>query len=199
MSLIAPPFFKGNEYFIDEKVGLFKITNAYKIYNTTAEHIGTIRQVIPGGQKILHFILSKAALPFKMEIIDTNDQLVGTIYRGWTFWMSKITLTGPGGQHMGTIKQKFKLFRSKFEVLDATGQKLAEVNGDWKAWNFTITGSQGNVLGQITKKWAGMAKELFTTADKYIVTIDPTIKNDLEKLRVLGIAISMDMILKEKK
>ena len=198
MSLINPGFFKTNEYFIDEKVGLFKFTNSYKIYNATAEHIGTIRQVMSGGQKFLRLILNKAMLPFKLEIVDVNQQVIGGIYRGWTFWMSKIALTGSNGENIGNIKQKFRLFKSKFEVTDAEGKIIAVVNGDWKAWNFSITSDQDLELGQITKKWAGMAKEFFTTADKYVVTVSSANKTDQEKLRVLCIAITMDMLLKEK-
>lgn len=198
MSVIAPAFFKGNEYFVDEKIGLFKFTNQYKIYNPAAEHIGTMRQVMSGGQKVLRLVLNKAIMPFKLEIVDTNGHVLGTIHRGWTFWMSKITLTGPNGQNIGNIKQKFRLFKSKFEIMDEAGQKMAEVNGDWKAWTFTITDAQGNELGKITKKWAGIGKEVFTSADKYVVSTDPLVQSELQKLRVLCIAITMDMLLKEK-
>jgi uncharacterized protein YxjI len=42
-------------------------------------------------------------------------------------------------------------------------------------------------------------KEIFTTADKYKVSIDADIINDILKKIVLSIAITIDMVLKERK
>jgi uncharacterized protein YxjI len=197
MLLDSPDFYRDNEYFIDERVGFFKFTNQYKIYNNMGVNIGIIKQVMPAGQKILRLFLNKSMLPFRLEICDADNHLLGTIYRGWTFWMSKIILKDGNGQSLGLIKQKFKLFKSKFDILDESGNKMIEVNGDWKAWNFSITDAQGREVGSITKKWAGVAKEFFTTADKYIVTVNSP-ADQQQKTRVLAIAITMDMLLKEK-
>lgn len=197
MLLDSPDFYRDNEFFIDERVGLFKFANQYKIYNALGAQVGVIRQVMPAGQKILRLFLNKAMLPFRLEIRDTDNHLLGTIYRGWTFWMSRIVLADGEGRSLGMIKQKFRLFRSKFEIMNESGQKLAEVNGDWKAWNFSIADAHGLEIGRITKKWAGVAKEFFTTADKYVVTVNSPADQE-QKTRVLAIAITMDMLLKEK-
>jgi hypothetical protein len=51
-------------------------------------------------------------------------------------------------------------------------------------------------IGTINKKWAGVAKELFTTADKYKVNIDPAYKEDYRKVAIIVAAITVDMVLK---
>ena len=57
-----------------------------------------------------------------------------------------------------------------------------------------------NQIGTITKKWAGAVKELFTTADKYNVAIDPNFSTDINnKIAILASAITIDMVLKESK
>jgi uncharacterized protein YxjI len=199
MSLLQNNFFATTEYFIDEKVGAFKMANQYKIYNGSGEQIGVIKERLSGGATLLRFFLNRSMLPFTVEIFDMHDNPVATISRGWTFWMSKIKLTDVNGTTLGNIKQKFKLFSSKFDLIDDAGHVMAEINGDWKAWNFSILDTQGMELGRVTKKWAGMAKELFTTADKYIVHIDKPNANNNEKLTVLTVAITIDMVLKESK
>jgi hypothetical protein len=46
-------------------------------------------------------------LPFLLELKDTNDNLLVSVERGWTFWMSKITIINSNQEIVGYIKQKF--------------------------------------------------------------------------------------------
>lgn len=200
MSKQIPTFFLSDEYFIDEKVNFLKFANEYKVYNDQGAQIGIIKQRISGWHKALTFLINKAMMPFKLEITDVNDQLQATISRGWTFWMSKITVTDPFGVEVGTIKQKFKFFKPTFTITDpASGAQIAQISGDWKAWNFTITNNNGVEMGKISKKWAGALKEVFTTADKYNVSIDPNYAENNQKVAIVATAITIDMVLKEGK
>jgi uncharacterized protein YxjI len=198
-SLFFPEFFESNEYFIDEKVGYFKFSNEYKVYDGTATPVGRIVQRVSGWHKVLRLFLNKAMFPFTLEIVDNNDAVLVTIKRGWTFWMSKITILDAEGNVSGLIKQKFKLLKPRFQILNAEGEQIAEINGDWKAWNFGITDNNGRAIGFINKKWAGVAKELFTSADKYQVTIIPEYAEDQNKVNIVATAITIDMVLKENK
>ena len=44
-----------------------------------------------------------------------------------------------------------------------------------------------------------MAKEFFTTADKYNVSINPSYAEDTNKINIVATAIIIDMVLKESK
>lgn len=190
---------QNNDFLIDEKVGMFKFENQYKIFNDEGHQLGRVQQRMTLGQKFLRMIISPAALPFKIEIYDEKDAMILKVSRGWTFWMSKITIEDAQGMVLGYVKQKFKLFTPKFEVLDSQNMLLAELKGDWKAWDFQLKNSQGQTLATINKKWNGAMKEIFTTADKYKVSIDGTLVNDTLKKIVLSSAITIDMVLKERK
>jgi uncharacterized protein YxjI len=54
-------------------------------------------------------------------------------------------------------------------------------------------------VGTINKKWGGLTKELFTTADKYIVSIDrkENLTNDFVRALIVATATTIDMVLKE--
>jgi uncharacterized protein YxjI len=190
---------QNNDFLIDEKVGMFKFENQYKIFNDEGHQLGRVQQRMSLGQKFLRMIISPAALPFKIEIYDEKDAMILKVSRGWTFWMSKITIEDAQGMILGYVKQKFKLFTPKFEVLDSQNMLLAELKGDWTAWDFQLNNSQGQTLATINKKWNGAMKEIFTTADKYKVRIDGTLVNDTLKKIVLSSAITIDMVLKERK
>jgi uncharacterized protein YxjI len=122
-----------------------------------------------------------------------------TVKRGWTFWMSSIDILDHQGQAIGKIKQQFRLLKSRFRIYDAQEQLVAEINGDWKAWDFVISDAQGQAIGAISKKWSGLAKEMFTTADKYNVGINPALTKPEQKVVILAAAITIDMVLKESK
>jgi uncharacterized protein YxjI len=198
MSMIFPDFFEKNTFFIDEKVGFFKFTNAYKVYDELGE-IGLITQKLTAGQKFLRLLIKKKNLPFNLEIIDLNGDTLVSIKRGWTFWMSKITLTDKNGDLLGRIKQKFTLLKPTFNIFDDTDVAIATISGDWKGWNFNIVDTNGNKIGTISKKWNGILKEAFTTADKYVVDIVPEYAEDKRKMAIVSCAVTIDMVLKESK
>ncbi|MFM2157477.1 MAG: hypothetical protein RL516_2226, partial [Bacteroidota bacterium] len=134
-------FFRSNSYFIDENVKFFKFENTYQLYDDMGVNIGAICQKLTIGQKILRVFISKSMLPFMLEIKDLDGNVQATISRGWTFWMSKITIADGGGNLAGSIKQKFKLFKPEFSISDTNEVEIAKITGDWKAWSFLILDS----------------------------------------------------------
>jgi uncharacterized protein YxjI len=196
---LIPPFFENNDYFIDEKVNLLKFSNAYKVYDSDGNQIGNIQQVMPAGLKILSLFLNKSMFPFKLHIQDMEGKILTTIKRGWTFFMSKITVLDAQGTPIAHINQKFKFFKPTFTILDTAGAQIAVISGDWKAWNFTITDNHNATIGTVSKKWNGVFKEAFTTADKYVVSVQPEVEEDVKKIAIVATAVTIDMVLKESK
>lgn len=199
MTDLFPKFFEGNEYFIDEKVNFLKFENEYKVYDEFGRQIGAIKQKLSAWHKIRRMLINKAIQPFTLHITDIDGNMVAVIHRGWTFWMSKIEVRNAEGNMLGTIAQKFKLLKPRFVLSDSNNSNIAEINGDWKAWSFAITDNTGKSIGNIDKKWAGAMKEIFTSADKYNVTIAPEVVENQNKIVIVSAAITIDMVLKESK
>ena len=192
-------FFKNDEFLIDEKVQFIKLTNEYSIYNNVGEKVGYVAQKLTTWQKIRKMLLNPAMQPFLLEIRDANGNVAVQIRRGWTFWMSKINITDGTDQPLGYFQQKFKLFKPTFLIFNSKDEKVAEITGVWKAWNFKIVSSDGSEIGTINKKWAGILKEAFTTADKYYVSVNKEYAEDNNKVVILSAAITIDMVMKESK
>jgi uncharacterized protein YxjI len=73
------------------------------------------------------------------------------------------------------------------------------VKGDWKGWSFQFLDESGKVLGTITKKWGGIGRELFTSADNYMIQIDDAVSSDAKLATLLLAAgLSIDMVYKER-
>jgi uncharacterized protein YxjI len=198
-SPFIPKFFEANDYFIDEKVNYFKFGNTYNIYDKDAQQVGVINQKVTGWHKMLRLVLNKAMFPFLLEVRDMDNDLQVSIRRGWTFWMSKVVIVDANENTIGTIKQKFKLFKPTFTITNASENTIAIITGDWKAWDFKITDASKNSIGSINKKWGGVLKEAFTRADKYYVSIVPEYAEDVNKMAIVSCAITIDMVLKNNK
>ena len=59
----------------------------------------------------------------------------------------------------------------RFDLV-ADGQLVGAIQAEnWRAWDFAITDAAGTEVARITKKWEGLARTLFTTADRYVVLV----------------------------
>lgn len=197
-SLFFPDFFEGTDYFIDEKVTHLRFGNEYKVFDATGTSLGRIVQRVTGWHKVLRLFLKKHLFPFTFYIIDNHQKTLLSIQRGWTFWMSSIEVLDGDGELLGTITQKFRFLNARFKIFRER-RKVAEINGDWKGWNFMIIDKEHMPIGTINKQWSGMAKELFTTADKYHVAINDNYADQRSKMLIVAAAITIDMVLKESR
>jgi hypothetical protein len=70
--------------------------------------------------------------------------------------------------------------------------------GNWKGWDFKFITKSGREIGTVTKKWAGLGKELFTSADNYIISLsDITNRRSKRERTVAGPGIAIDVVFKE--
>lgn len=189
-------FFLNNTYVIDEKVQVLKLTNGYKVYDANNNEIGLIKENMPGSRILLSLIVSKQNLPMTLEVYNMEGKMIASLTRGFTLFMSNMKVLDENGTQVATIKQKFGL-KPKFELLDMSGAKIATIQGNWTAWDFSITDTNNNPLGSISKKFNGLAKELFTDADKYVVNIEPSVTDEAQRIAIASTAAAIDMILKE--
>ncbi|MDD2386174.1 MAG: phospholipid scramblase-related protein [Bacteroidales bacterium] len=192
-------FFDTNSYFIDEKVNMLKFENEYKVFNEHGAQIGSVKQKLDGGGKALRLFLSKSMLPFHLEIKDANEVLQASISRGWTFWLPKISIKDSNAMQIAIVEQKLAFMKPTFNIFNNNHILIGVITGDWKAWNFTMFDANKNQIGIVTKKWAGVAKEFFTTADKYNVSLTTDLAKPEDKIAILASAITIDMVLKESK
>ncbi len=190
-------FLNNNIFVIDEKVGMFKFENSYAIYNSESATIGKIQQNISGFPKFLRLFFNKNMLPFQLDIKDSQENILASLSRGWTFFMSEITIRDEKGEAIATLKQKFGL-KLKFEIKDPLDRKIGTIQGNWSGWEFTITDEEEKMIGTISKKWNGLSKELFTSADKYIVELNNAIGDPKKRMAVIAAATTIDMIGHEK-
>ncbi|NIM24974.1 MAG: RNAase [Armatimonadetes bacterium] len=189
-----------NTFFVKERVGFLKAANAYDVLDpTTSDVIGTVQEKIPNFIiKILKFSSMKTRLPFTVEILDTDEKKLLTIKRGFVFLRSRVDVLDEYGEKLGSYQQRLLSLGGKFEIFDRSGSAVAMLSGDWKGWDFTFKDTQDRELAKVSKKWAGLGKELFTSADQYVVDVSSECTDNTLKKLVLAAAFCIDMVLKEE-
>ncbi|MBI5366180.1 MAG: oxidoreductase [Planctomycetes bacterium] len=189
------------EFIVKEHVGLLKLTDTYDIFNPqTQQQVALAREAIGDGMKFLRLLVNKQMMPTTVRVTerDENGPLLFEIQRGWTFLRAKVMVLDAAGRELGYFKSKLFSLVGGFLVHDMADQLVAEVKGDWKGWNFTFVGPNQQEFGVVTKKWAGVAKELFTSADTYAVSIAPladAVANS--RILLLAAALAIDIVFKE--
>ena len=98
---------------------------------------------------------------------------------------------------VGGFQQKFFSIGGAFDVCDTTGNALCSLKGKWTGWEFRFLAGDRE-FARVTKKWAGAGKELFTTADNYVLEIDNSVApdNPVREL-IMAAVMCIDMVLKE--
>jgi len=188
-----------NLFLVKEHIGIFKAANNYDIYDPATgavlmhcreDHLGPIT-------RILRFTSYKRMTPFDVEIRTPDGRRLVRVTRGSTFLRSNVRVYDENDAPIGGFRQRLLSIGGAFTVLDHEGRDVCTLEGKWTGWDFKFKAGERE-LAHVSKKWAGVGKELFTSADNYMLEISPDVAPD-SKLRqlILAAVMCIDMVLKE--
>jgi uncharacterized protein YxjI len=193
------PALQRNMYFVKEQVGVFKAANNYDVLDPQTGQVVLLCREDDLGlfTRLLRFTDYKRMTPFDVRIKTPDGTTLVRVTRGVSFFVSSVKVLDEHDQVVGGFKQKFFSIGGRFTVLDPQDQPVCTLQGSWTGWDFKFVSDSG-VLAQVTKKWAGLGKELFTSADNYMLTIADSVRpEDPRRLLILAAVMSIDMVLKE--
>ncbi|MGN7809773.1 LURP-one-related/scramblase family protein [Flavobacterium sp. 22076] len=193
------PILSQNLFLVKEHIGMFKAANNYDIYDPeTNQIIMNCRENNLGFfTKIFRFTDYKRATPFDIEITTASGEKLISVKRGVAIFRSTVEVFDEKNRLLGTFKQKFFSIGGKFDILDKNERPAATLQGKWTGWDFKFS-HENKQLAQVSKKWAGLGKEFFTSADNYVLKIEENVPSDspLRQL-ILAAVMCIDMVLKE--
>jgi uncharacterized protein YxjI len=184
---------------INQKAKLIELTNEYRILDEQGNELGVIRQEGQSAvRKALRFVSNvDQFLTHKLAVYDRGGAKVVELVRPAKIMKSTVEVSDGSGRAVGKIVQKNVFGKKRFALEDSAGQLLGAINAEnWRAWDFAIEDWTGAEIGRITKKWSGLLKEGFTTADNYVLNVNGDAKGDL-RLLVLASAAGVDLALKQ--
>ncbi|MTI39321.1 phospholipid scramblase-related protein [Fulvivirga lutimaris] len=193
------PVFNRNLFFVKEQVGMFKASNNYDIYDPeTKEVILECREPNLGFfTKMFRFTDYKRMTPFEVVIKEPNGDVLITVKRGVSIFLSTVEVFDEKDQLIGKFKQQFFSIGGKFNLLDQNDSVVSTLKGKWTSWDFKFV-KEGHEFAHVSKQWAGFGKELFTSADNYMLKIDESVpENNRLRMLIMAAVMCIDMVLKE--
>ena len=191
-----------NIFLFKEHLGMFKASNNYDIYDPkTKEIILHCREKnLNPVYKIVRLFLTdlKALTPFEIDIRGVDGKRIIKVKKGLSLILSKIEVFDENDKLIGLFKQKFfPNFYPKFEMFDEKEYLVSILKGNLIGWNFEFLKDE-NTIATVTKKWSGIGKEMFTSADNYMLEIKDTVdKADPLRQLIFAAVICIDMVFKE--
>ena len=189
-----------NLYLFKEHVGFLKAHNNYDIYDPESKEM--ILHCREKNLNILYKIIRifkrdfKRMTPFEIEFRGLSGKKILKVKKGFSWFLSKIQVFDENDNLVGIFKQRLS-FRANFDMLDKRENLVCKLKGNLIGWNFKFMKGDTEV-GLVTKKWAGIGKEMFTSADNYILEIKEKVEKDSPlRLLILAAVICIDMVIKE--
>ena len=188
-----------NQFLVKEQVGMFKASHNYDVYDlSSGEQLLQCREPSIGAfTKLLRFTDYKRMTPFRVVLSDLEGNTLVEVVRGVSLFLSQVKVHDHSGAVIGGFKQKFFSLGGRFSVLDDEDQPICDLKGSWSGWDFRFMAGETQ-LAHVTKKWTGLGKELFTSADNYVLDISPEVPpaSDIRKL-IFAAVMCIDLVLKE--
>jgi uncharacterized protein YxjI len=189
-----------NLFLVKEHIGYFKAANNFDIYDPQngemvlccrEERLGTLT-------KLLRFTDYRRMTPFDIEIRTPEGQPVVHVRRDFSLFLSCVdVLDGHSNARIGGFRQQLFSIGGAFHVLDANNHPVCHLKGKWTGWEFRFLKGE-HELAKVSKKWQGIGKELFTSADNYMLEISENVPYDSQiRQLILAAVMCIDMVLKE--
>ena len=187
-------------YVVRERTHFLRSKHTFDILDAeTGEELGVADERIHPLVSALRWFVSKQLMPTAVEVREKpDDSLVFTVRRGAYLFRSKVEVLDSQAAPVGHFRSKVLTVGGGFHIYDKDGRHFAEVKGNLLGFNYRfLTPDRAVELGTVAKKWGGLAKELFTSADTYVVHVNPELAGQpLAKMLVLAAALAIDMIYK---
>lgn len=169
-----------NIFLIREHPGLFKAANNYDIVAPdTKQLVMKCREEnMSRLTRVLRFTDFKRTTPFTIMVRAIDGAQLLRVARGIPVLASVVRVYDETDTLIGSFRQKPFSVSGAFDVRDAEGQTVCRLKGGMAGWNFSFLTADEIELARVTRKWAGLEKELFTNANDYILKIDDAVPED---------------------
>ena len=188
-----------NIFVVRQKAKIIEMNNEFAILDDAGTQIGKVRQ--EGQSKLKKFVRLVADvdqfLTHKLAIYDADGSKVLELVRPAKVFKSTLQVNDGGGAPRGKIVQRNVVGKKRFSLEDESGRALGSIDAEnWRSWDFAVHDEQGLEVARISKNWSGALREIFTTADHYMVQITGAPGTSL-RLLIVAAAAAIDTALKQ--
>lgn len=173
--------------------------NKYEIRNEQDQVIGFAAEQSKGFLAGLGRYFLGHWRRFEIFIFNNSRQQILRLEHPFRWFFQRVEVYTATGSKLGALQQRFSILRKRFDVEDASGSVIFEMDSPiWKPWTFPIH-KKGVEVALIKKRWSGLLKETFLDADNFTITLQPGRLSTNERWLVLSAGLFVDLQYFEKK
>jgi uncharacterized protein YxjI len=146
-------------------------------------------------------VLGKDGIPVTIEVRNKADDSLAFAVRRRGLFLTKVEAVDAQGQVLGRCTAKRFSLSGGFHVYDKDGKHFADIKGKMFKAEYQFMRPDGRTpVGSVSRKWGGLAKELFSSESSYGVQMVPEATNDrTAKTLILGAALAIDALFAKSK
>ena len=176
---------------ISQKPKFVEMTNEYAITGEDGAELGAIRQEGQSkARKLLRLVSSvDQFLTTRLTVYDAGGAKFLELVRPAKVFKSTVEIHDANGTLVGKIVQENVVGKKRFRLDGPNGEPIGSIDAEnWRSWDFAIRDAAGTEVGRITKTWAGILREGFTTADSYLLQISGVVSRPMRSVMVAAAA-----------
>jgi len=188
-----------NALLVEEQAGPWRATFCFDVRDPQdATLLMTCREE-PIGRltRIVRYSTYRRTTPFNLRVRDNDGRPIVRLARGVPILSSHVRIYDGDDVLIGTLRQRPFSIRGVFDVLDATERPVCRLQGRGVRTEFALLTPERVELARITKRWAGLRKELFTSADHFLLQVADIVPPDpLLRQLILAAAVGIGLVVK---
>lgn len=171
----------------------WETSNRYAVYGESKEPIAMVAERGGGIWKKLVRAFLRSHRPLEVDVVSNDGSKLVFFSRPFFWFFSDLEVRTAEAQKLGSVHRRFAIFSKRYDLRDADGALFATIKSPiWRLWTFPVNPVGGGSGAEISKKWGGMLKEIFSDADRFRIafgTHDWTIE---QRAVIFAAAISID-------
>jgi uncharacterized protein YxjI len=184
---------------ISQKAKLIEMTNEYRILDPKGDEVGEIREEGQSKTKKLVRLVADVDqfLTHRLSVYEADGSKLLEIVRPAKIFRSTLLIRDANGADRGAIRQDNIVGKKRFALRGPGDASIRSIDAEnWRSWDFVVQDADGQQVARVTKKWAGLLREGFTTADHYVLQITGPTSPDL-RFALVASAAALDTALKQ--
>lgn len=167
--------------------------NRYAVMDATGETLGAVAEVSTGVGAFLARVFLRSHRPLDVHVVEQDGSALLHLTRPFFWLFSTLDVHGADGAVLGRVERRFGVIYKKYDLLDEHGRCFARVAAPrWRLWTFPVRGEDGFSEAEISKKWGGGLREIFTDADTFRVGFGAGSWTRGQRTVVFAAAIAID-------
>ncbi len=168
----------------------FEQANKYSVMDSMGNQLGWLIERDFGIGKAIMRQIYRLHRPFTVDLLDTSGNLLLTIKRRFSIINSHIKAilpnvrspNDPDGVVAGESVQSWHLWRRRYDLFargtgfaerDQTFMQYGKIDSGFLSWDFPVYNKNSEVVGDVSRNFGGLFREMFTDTGVYIVRMDP--------------------------